>query len=222
MVRRYHSTIAAREHQQRHQVGRQRGTGKMGLEPEKVGRLACSLNLAGEFSRFPGSMRGNDHRCAQNLFLLSRLHGHKLQIIAPTNGDGLARLENLDTRTFGGLQQDVVQTIAAERAAETRPGARHSRLGRDIARKEADATYFGAGFRAPGLADAQPVEQGKAGTRHEFAADLSARKRDLLHHCHRPTMLGQRNGGGTAGGAGADDDCVVHHLVPGILAPTKP
>ncbi|WP_287264062.1 hypothetical protein, partial [Mesorhizobium sp.] len=73
------------------------------------------------------------------------------------DGDGVARLKDLDARRSRRLQKQTVENIPAERPAEAiffRAGlifcrrpifySRHRRLGAGLAGKQADAADFGA------------------------------------------------------------------------------
>ena len=118
MIGQDHAAIAAGKDQQRHQIGGQARSLEMRLEAEQVRRVVDLVELAGQLARLPRAMRGDDHRRVQHLLFLVRLDPDGLQLAVPLDGDGAPWLKDFGAGRACRVEQQPVQHVASERAAE--------------------------------------------------------------------------------------------------------
>ena len=136
-----------------------------------------------------------------------------LKLAVALDGDGAPWLKDLGAGRARRVEQQLVQQVAPERAAEAALSCGMGASAQTSPPKNPTRRISGPASAAPRIADAQPVEQGEVGGRDEFAAHLAAGKFRALDDGDAQALPGQRGRGGRAGRSGADDHGIMGHGV---------
>ena len=210
-----HAAIAAGKDQQRHQIGR-RATHplKCALKPSRSDGLLI-------LSSWLGSLPGSHEPCAammtgarRILLLALRFDRDGLKLALALDADGAPWLEDFGAGRPRRVEQQPVQQVAPERAAEAAL-RRHACFGADVAAEEPDAPDF-----RPGLGCAthrrSPSRSSKARLVAEMNSPHTLRRGNSvvsMMATARPCRASVDRGG-RAGRSGADDDRIIGHRSP--------